>query len=240
MKGLLEGVPDDPEALQALALTELKLGRAGRRLTAPGACRGRRRPRELIIAVTMAQAKLQQRDAKGAEEILKKAVEQLAQVRRCAYWCFRTFTSPKKKFGNRGGVEARARDRSEERARVDGNGKAATDPGAETRGGGEFQAVVCIRRLRNRLRSISFAGRPPDESIREFERLAEAHPDDRQIRTSLVAAYQGANRLDDAKKILGAVLKKNPNDLDALLQRGRTDAWNPETIRKPKRISARF
>ena len=37
-------------------------------------------PESLSIAVTLAQAKLQQKDPKGAEEVLKQAVKKLSKI----------------------------------------------------------------------------------------------------------------------------------------------------------------
>jgi len=59
-----------------------------------------------------------------------------------------------------------------------------------------------------------------DEALTEFERLAKRDPNDRLSRTRLIAAFQAADRLPDAQKVLNDALKRNPKDLDALLQRG--------------------
>jgi len=63
LKALIEEAPRDPDALHALGLTELKLGDstdAMEHLALAAAAA----PQELRISVTMAQAKLQQRDPK--------------------------------------------------------------------------------------------------------------------------------------------------------------------------------
>jgi hypothetical protein len=38
-------------------------------------------------------------------------------------------------------------------------------------------------------------------------------------RTQLIGAYQGVNQTVDAQKVLDEALRKNPKDLDVLLQR---------------------
>src|SRR5262249_48336673 len=58
-----------------------------------------------------------------------------------------------------------------------------------------------------------------EESVKEFERLAAEDPGDRASRTRLIAIYQSVNREKDAEKVLATALKKNPKDLDALVQR---------------------
>jgi tetratricopeptide (TPR) repeat protein len=65
-----------------------------------------------------------------------------------------------------------------------------------------------------------FQQKRQDEAIRELERLNQEDSADRVVRTLLVAAYRGANRIPDAEKVLAGALKKNPKDLEALLQRG--------------------
>src|SRR6185503_12358660 len=72
LQALLQNSPENADALHALALTELKLGKP------EDAVRNLERavssaPQELIFAVTLAEAKLAQKDPKGAEAILKKA-----------------------------------------------------------------------------------------------------------------------------------------------------------------------
>ena len=60
-----------------------------------------------------------------------------------------------------------------------------------------------------------------DQAIAEFEKLVKADPADRDLRTDLVRAYLGMNRVGDAEKVLTAALKKNGLDTDAMLQRSR-------------------
>jgi tetratricopeptide (TPR) repeat protein len=59
-----------------------------------------------------------------------------------------------------------------------------------------------------------------DEALKEFEHLSGAYPEDRAQRTRWVAACQRLGRTADAEKILNGALRKNPRDLEALLQRG--------------------
>ena len=57
------------------------------------------------------------------------------------------------------------------------------------------------------------------EAIRNLERMFKATPENRVVhRTALVAGYITANRQREAEDILNAAIKKNPNDLEALLQ----------------------
>ena len=71
LQALLEGDADDPNALHALALTELKLGETDEGIQHLETALANA-PQELMIAITLVQAKLQQRDVKGAEAVLLK------------------------------------------------------------------------------------------------------------------------------------------------------------------------
>lgn len=58
-----------------------------------------------------------------------------------------------------------------------------------------------------------------DEAIAEYSRLYSHDAGDRAVRRGLLQAYVAAGRLNDAEQLLATVLKKNPNDLEALLPR---------------------
>ncbi len=56
------------------------------------------------------------------------------------------------------------------------------------------------------------------EAIRNLERMFKSTPENRVVRSALVAGYIAANRQREAEDILNAAIKKNPNDVEALLQ----------------------
>ena len=72
LQAFLQTSPNDPDALHALALTELNLGEQDDAIRDLGQAMAAA-PQSLLIAVTLAQAKLQGNDPKGAEEVLKQA-----------------------------------------------------------------------------------------------------------------------------------------------------------------------
>jgi tetratricopeptide (TPR) repeat protein len=59
----------------------------------------------------------------------------------------------------------------------------------------------------------------PDEAITELQARYREDPNDRELRTCLVKAYLNRKRFDDARQLLDLVLRKNPKDTDALLER---------------------
>ena len=58
-----------------------------------------------------------------------------------------------------------------------------------------------------------------DLALTEFVKLARDAPGDRTRRGQLLAAYLAMGKVAEAQSLLGSVLKKNPRDKDALLQR---------------------
>jgi tetratricopeptide (TPR) repeat protein len=219
LQALIQDAPDDPDALHALALTELKLGQpedAMAHLARAAAAA----PQGLLIAVTMAQAKVQQRDPKGAEEVLKKVVDNSpesadAHLALADFYLVQRRMPDAEAHLKRGlEVDPKSGAALMTLARLqltEGRKQEAEQNFKQLSSFGGYESIYAI--------FLSQDGRR-DEAVREFEKLAKAHPQDRRMRTNLLAAYQGSNRLSDAKRILADVLKKNPNDLDALLQRG--------------------
>jgi len=220
LRVLLNLTPHDPDALNALALTELKLGKpqdAVQHLEQALA----RFPKHLRSSVSLARAKLAQKDDKAAEEILKKACQLdpaapyplVALGRLYAYL--------------RRDAEAEQQFRRALQLAPD-NTEALLDLAMIVRHlGRKPEAEQHFKRLAG-LKDKTYKpvfglflfdeGRI-DEAIREFEALAKADPSDLMVRSRLVSAYQRAQRIQDAERVLNEALQKNPKDLEALLQR---------------------
>lgn len=220
LQGLVEDYPDDPTALHALAITELKLGDqddAVRHLELAVAAA----PQDVLVASTLAAEKLRQKDAKGAEDVLKQAA----------------LSSPKSPdVAVLLGVLHAALGRAAE-AEQDLKRALEFDPK-------HLAALVNLGTLQSRQgrkqeaeQNIKLASLLPadaakplygaylfqegrrDEAIQEFERLVRENPEERGFRTRLVIAYRATGKLENANKVLNEALKKNPKDLDGLLQR---------------------
>ena len=219
LKSLLEGASATPEMLNTLALTELKLG------DAEGATQSLERlltqaPGELDSSLLLAKAKLSRNDPKGAEAVLEKACNHApksADARRLLgeFYIYQQRMPA---------AEAQLR----QALAIDSkNGLALMDLARlQLAGGRKQEAEQCFKQLaalegyKSVYAVFLFDEQRHDEAIREFDRLAKENPDDRQARTRLVVAYRLANRGAEADKTLEGVLKKNPKDVDALLQRG--------------------
>jgi tetratricopeptide (TPR) repeat protein len=220
LQSLLADDRDDPDVLQVLALSELKLGspeEAAQHLERAVATA----PQNLVIVVTLAQAKLSQNDTKGAEEVLKGAVAASPESADAAIMLGRLYMGLKR-YGEAEGQFRRA-------ISLDANSGTALLNLAvlENETGKKSDAEQTLLKLSHfpdpnskaAHANFLFSDGRRDEAVKEFEEIVKAFPENRQARTRLVAAYNSMNREVDARRILDAVLKKNPKDADALVQR---------------------
>ena len=221
LKGLLHDEPDNAKALHALALTELKLGDSGDALEHLGQATAAA-PQDVIIAVALAEVKLQAKDPKGAEDVLKKAGQSAPNSVDAVVVLGRFYVSQNR--------TEEAYQQFQRALTMDGNhaGALVNLSMLQNRTGRKGEAEQTFKRVsglsdkafRPFYGVFLFQEGRREESVREFERLAKEDPEDRAMRTRLVAAYVGVNRAADAEKVLAQALKKNSKDLDALLQRG--------------------
>jgi putative PEP-CTERM system TPR-repeat lipoprotein len=221
LREFLQGVPDDPDALHALALTELKLGDSEAAIRDLSHAMSAA-PQEVMIAATLAQAKLAKGDVKGAEEVLKMAHQQAPASVNAVVLLGRFYMTQNRM--------AEAEQQLRQALTMDSKDSAALFNLAlvQMRTGRPKEAEGTLRTLsklpepttKPDLAIYLFQNGRKDEAVKEFERLAKEDPDDRLARTRLVAVYQAVGRQADAEKVLAVALKKNRKDSDALLQRG--------------------
>ena len=221
LQALLQEIHDDPSALHALALTELKLGEPEEAMDhleeAFSAA-----PQELSVAVTLAQAKLGERDTKGAEEVLRKVCASSPKSSDALIILGRFYIAVNR--------PADAAQQFKQALALNPNEGSALLNLAQLQyqAGQKQEAEQSIKRLSGFTDKtfkpvygiFLFEEGRRDEAIREFERLYKEDPKDRLARTRLVVSYRAANRGADAEALLGRALKENPKDTDALLQRG--------------------
>jgi tetratricopeptide (TPR) repeat protein len=219
---VLNLVPEDIEALNVLAVTELKLGK-------PESAEAhleqalRKSPDSLRSSVMLAQTRLARKDQKGAEEALKAAVAQAPKLPEPSVFLGEFYLA----LGRTGDAEQQFRHALE----IDPKHGPALIAlgGMQVRAGQAAQADETYRRVSalpdKRYKPVHalylFQSGKREEALAEFEKLNKADPSDRDLRTYLVQTYLASNRIGDAEKVLSAVLKANPRDVDALLQRAR-------------------
>jgi tetratricopeptide (TPR) repeat protein len=221
-QGVLALLPGDPDALDVLAVTELKLGK-------PESAEAhleqalKTSPSHLKSSVALARAKLARKDTAGAEEVLKQAVAQAPR-------------SPEPRVYLGGlylalGKKAEAEQEYRHALEIDPkHGPALLALAAmQVRAGQAEQAdrtyqqisALPDKRYRPMHALFLFRSGKRDHAVAEFEKLYKADLADRTLRTDLVSVYLALNRVADAESILTAALKKNGRDVDALMQRSR-------------------
>ena len=219
-QAVLAAMPNSPDALSTLAVTELRMGKSE---DAEDHLRQAlsKFPQHLKSSMALAHLKLARRDFAGAEEVLKKAVEQAPQAAEPPVALGRLYVFLKKP------AEAEAQFRRA--LEIDPKqGPALLDLAALQLQGGQkeqaeqsYKQVAALPQKEYKPAYAFFLYRDGrrEAAIAEFEKLAKEDPKDRQARARLVAAYLASNRQAEAEKLLTAALKENPKDVEALWQR---------------------
>ena len=217
-EGVLSVSPENPDALQTLAITELKLGQpevARKHLEEALA----HAPSHLKSSVTLAAMKIQQGDMAGAEKALKEAVQKNRSTDSLValgefYRLVRKNNEAENQFQLAVQMDAK-------------NGRALTDLGSVQYAlGQKDQAEQTFKRMTDlsepRYQYLYglylWETGKQKEAVAEFERVFKARPKDRVARTRLLAAYARLGRIDDVQRILTNALKENKRDVEALAQ----------------------
>jgi tetratricopeptide (TPR) repeat protein len=219
-QAVLNTSPGDSDALDAMALGELKLGNKDEALKLLEETSSKA-PGHLQTAGMLASVLLTKKDVAGAEKILKQAVKETPESLQGHLMLGAFYVL----IGKYPQAEPQLRQVLEK----DPNNPRAL-LGLATllnSSGRKNEAEEMYRRLamaspspyQSAYGSYLFRIGKQKESVAEFERLAKIDPKDVNARTRLVAAYMAAKRMPDAQAVLRAALDKNPKDTAALLQR---------------------
>jgi tetratricopeptide (TPR) repeat protein len=220
LRQVLAASPDDEEATDALALTEFRMGNsedATRRLEQSL----QKFPSRLKSSVVLAQLMLVEKDLHGAEEALKRAAA----------------TAPESSTAQLALGQLYILLRQPEKAEPEIRKAIQLDPknGPALLSLGQLQ--VDAKRMDEAERTFKQLSALPDRTYRdlhaiflyqtgqndgaisELEAQMRQDADNRVRRSRLLALYLLTNRTQDAQKLVAAALKRNPKDMDALLQR---------------------
>jgi len=219
-QSVLDASPDNPNALDAMAVAELRLGNREDAMELLEQA-SNKAPEHLQTAAMLAMARLRQKDKTGAEQVLKRAVDKAPESlhARIILGAF-DFLIGKNQEGEQEFRKVLEKDPNHALALLD-----LAAMLNET--GRRSEAEEMYRRLAN---GPTLAYQPlyggylfrigkRKEAVAEFERLAKLNPKDVNARTRLVAAYVATKRMADAQSVLKAALDKNRKDTAALLQR---------------------
>jgi tetratricopeptide (TPR) repeat protein len=215
-------LPEDPDALSALGIAELRLGN----LESAQSYLERavsKTPDHVKSWAVLAQVKVARKDVAGAENALLQA-------------CAKAPKSPEARnslgeFYLSHGRAPEAERQFREALSIDPkNGPALMQLGAmQVKAGQTDQAEQTYRQIAALPEKqyapahaeFLFRSGKRDEAVSEFEKLVAADPEDRNLRTGLVDAYLVLNRASDAEKVLTAAVKRNGIDEDSLIRRSR-------------------
>lgn len=219
-RAVLSITPENPDALDAMAFAELKLGNQEEAVKLLEEA-GSKAPEHLQTIAMLVSTRLATGDKAGAEQILKDAVQKApgsieARVMLSSFYLL----VGKYPEGEQELRKVLEKDPNNALALLD----LATLFNASGR---KNEAEEAFRRLATQqpaspyqyaYGSYLFRIGKTKESVAEFERLAKLNSKDINARTRLVSAYLATKRVPDAQKILTAALKKNPKDTAALIQ----------------------
>ncbi|PYT27311.1 MAG: hypothetical protein DMG57_18760 [Acidobacteria bacterium] len=222
VQGVLAVAAGSADALNALAIAEWRLGE-GRNAEMDFIRALNQAPQNLQVASNLAKLKFIQKDAAGAEEIIKKAVAASPKSAEPVVALGELYVA----MGKLDAAEQAYR----RALQIDTNNDLALLGLADlfVRTKRLDQAEPVYRRISalpdRRFKSLHavflFGWGKRDQALAEFKKLAHDDPSDRAARTRLFEAYFATNRLSEAENLVTEALKKNSKDRDALLQRSR-------------------
>lgn len=218
VREVLKTAPGNVDALDILAKAEWQMGKqeeAEKLLNEAFA----RSPQDLKSPTALAQIKLSRQDVAGAEAILKKAAEANPNRAEAALILGRFYAATGRRLQAEPQLERALKlepkngaalvslaalrwqaGKTADAEQLYKQAAALADP--------QYQPVHAVFLFRTGKR---------DEAIAEFEKIYKRNPSDREARTRLVMAYEAGNRPSDAENVIAAALKKNPKDINALL-----------------------
>ena len=217
---LLEVSPDNSDALDALAIAELRLGNredAVQHLEQAI----RKAPRQLKSSVLLAHVRMAEGKPTDAEQILEEAIQHAPQSAEAALALAQFYLATRKV--DRGLAEVRRALQIDAKSGIAMLTLAAVQvsQGQTEQADRTYRELSALPDKRYRPLHAMFLyqqGRP-DAAATELQRLFTEDPKNRDIRTRLVALYLATNKPQEAKKFLSSALKENSKDTDALYQR---------------------
>jgi putative PEP-CTERM system TPR-repeat lipoprotein len=213
-------VPSSVDALNTLALTELRLGKP-EEATAHLQQALARLPGDLESSALLMRARLAQDDMQGANQALQECFRKSPQSPEVALVMGRfSLVTQRRKAAEEQFRRAIGIDPKFAKAWMD-LGMLLFHGGRKDEAGPVFRQVSALpdKTYRPVYGIYLLETGQRDSAIAELERLAKEDPADRTARTRLVKLYLIAGRRADAQKLLAQAIAKNPKDADALLER---------------------
>jgi tetratricopeptide (TPR) repeat protein len=212
--------PENADALQALALAELRLDeREDARTHLTQALQ--KFPQHLKSSMVLAMLLLGDGDHAGAEAVLKKAVEQAPQSVEPALAFARFYLFTRKNEEAEKWLRRAIELDPKQPAPLLDLGALLVRTNRLDQAEAIYRQLAAFPQTEYKPVHALFLFRTGkrDAAIAELEKLSQQDRKDRAARTRLVAAYLATQRASDAERVLNAALKDSPRDADALLQR---------------------
>jgi tetratricopeptide (TPR) repeat protein len=222
VRTILAIVPDSPDAMSALGITEYLLGKPVDGIKHLQMAL-EKFPQHLQSAKALADIKLSQKDFKGAEQILKRVADESPNSVEAQLALARFYVLT----GRAGDAEATYR----RALSIDPKyGPALLDLvrvqlGTGQKAGAE-KTLITLSSLPDKQYRPLYAlflfdqGRR-EEALKMFEQQAKDDPKDRDAFLRLSSAYFFAKRFPDVERVINEALKRNPKDVSALLERAK-------------------
>src|SRR6185295_9102757 len=216
--------PGDPDALSALALTEIKLGNE------PDALRYLEQalekfPQHLRSSMSIAIIKLGRKDLAGAEEVLSQAVRDAPKSAEARIALGELYLMIRRPEDAARAFQSALDIRPNDGPALEYMAQIHLARGQKDLAEQSYRRLAALpdKRFRTVHANYLLQNGNIGEAIKELARLQDQDPADRQVRTSLVRAYVTTNRLPDAEKLLVEALRQNPKDYEALVQKGEVE-----------------
>jgi tetratricopeptide (TPR) repeat protein len=228
----LSDTSDKTDVLNSLAFTELRLGKADEAAQSLEQVLTRT-PQALNASVMLAEARVAQKDPKGAEEILKKACEAAPKAADPRIVLAKFYEFQQRNPEAEAQFQSAMKAEPNNWAALMGLATLRNSLGQKEEAEEDFKRLAASgdRTYKPVHALFLFEQGRHEDAVKEFEKLYQASPDDRLARTRLVAAYVSVKRDADAGRVLDAALKKNSQDLDALLQRGEMSVTRKDYVK---------
>jgi tetratricopeptide (TPR) repeat protein len=222
MDQVLSQDANDPDALDTLALAELKLDKPEDALkhlqqaltSFPG---------HVKSAATLAATQFARRDFAGAEATLKKAEAAAPQSTEAVLALANLYVLEHKKFDAEAELQNALKLNPASEPALLTLGALLTSEGRTEEAGRIYQTLAALPKTNFSYVHAAFLLQQHRhaEAIAEFEKLAAADPKNQAAVLRLVSANLTASRAAEAMRLLDQILKRNPKDGDALLMRSR-------------------
>jgi tetratricopeptide (TPR) repeat protein len=220
LRDVLANNPENADALEILAITEFRLGRIGDAL---GDLQKSidKSPQALAHWFNLAKVKLAQKDASGAEAVLKEAALKNPRVPEAALALAQLYLGEGRKEEGESQVQ-RALQLDPKNANALLLLAALQEAaGQNSQAEGTYRRISTLHEpsLEPLHAVFLFKQGRRDEAISELTKLVKDNPKNRDFRGMLISGYLAMDRTRDVQKLLDAAIKENPHDTDALLQR---------------------